>query len=547
MEIGLNDISNVLTLYDINFGICSYKYFINSFDERKSEAKFIIKVDLNNKKSLIVKFIHQGRNSHDIIEEQSRFSEHLRMCGVLTPKRYKNDDVYCITYPLNGLTLDVTVEDYIGEEIKVTDNDLAFKIGQLMGQNHCIAEKDNLHINACTIFNVVGYNEVSGYDEFLKFGNDGLINKAVFNDICYVYEKKLNLIKSVWDSLPKYATQGDYSTNNLAYVGDELGIVSDSGMECNSWMARPWQYEEELHPTNWVVSRSIDFLRKRDRTKPFFLFQSFVRPHSPFDAPPCYFDMYNQMELTPPPIGDWADDTHKTVGRIHNNNYMSPDLELVRQAQVGYYACITHLDHQIGRFMQALAEDNVLQNTFIIFVADHGELMGDHHLFRKSVPYEGSARIPLVVRPHSGFYVKRGTTRNNVAELRDIMPTLLDIAGAEISETVDGISLCDVLQAEETTQTREYLHGEHTYDHRSNHYIVTERDKYIWFSQSGREQYFDLVNDPQELEDKINSVDCSERINTLRKWLVAELEGRPEGYSDGENLIVGRKYTPVLF
>ena len=349
--------------------------------------------------------------------------------------------------------------------------------------------------------------------------------------------------------LPYYEHQ-TVADDYFYWLKDQKGLmadVSDSGMECNSWMARPWQYEEELHPTNWVVSRSIDFLRKRDRTKPFFLFQSFVRPHSPFDAPPCYFDMYNQMELTPPPIGDWADDTHKTIGRIHNNNYMSPDPELVRQAQVGYYACITHLDHQIGRFMQALAEDNVLHNTFIVFVADHGELMGDHHLFRKSVPYEGSARIPLVIRPHSGFDVKRGTTRNNVAELRDIMPTLLDIAGAEIPETVDGISLCDVLKAEETTLTREYLHGEHTYDKRSNHYIVTERDKYIWFSQSGREQYFDLVNDPQELEDKINESDCSERINMLRKWLIAELDGRPEGYSDGKNLIVGRQYTPVLF
>src|SRR5690625_5573222 len=67
----------------------------------------------------------------------------------------------------------------------------------------------------------------------------------------------------------------------------------DLGLDCNSSVtARPWHLDEKFHPTNWVVSESIDFLRRRDPTKPFFLKMSFVRPHPPFDPPQTYYDYY---------------------------------------------------------------------------------------------------------------------------------------------------------------------------------------------------------------------------------------------------------------
>ena len=332
------------------------------------------------------------------------------------------------------------------------------------------------------------------------------------------------------NSRPHYEHQ-TFADDYFYWLKNEMGIaadVTDTGLECNSWVARPWPYEEELHPTNWVASRSIDFLRRRDRSKPFFMLSSFVRPHPPLDAPGCYFDMYNNMEFAPPPIGSWADpETYKTMGRLHNSEHITPDPELLRQAKVGYYACITHLDHQIGRLIHALEEDNILQDTFIVFTSDHGEMLGDHRLFRKILPYEGSVRIPLIIKPHAGFEAGPGITLNNVAELRDLMPTFLDIAGADIPQTVDGVSLAGVIN--KNAHTREYLHGEHLGGERSNHYIVTETDKYIWFPQTGQEQYFDLENDPDELTDRINEPSRQSRIDKLRKHLVHELTGRPEG------------------
>ncbi|MTV61605.1 arylsulfatase, partial [Streptococcus pneumoniae] len=81
----------------------------------------------------------------------------------------------------------------------------------------------------------------------------------------------------------------------------------DDGMDCNSWEARPWDKDEKLHPTNWVVSESISFLQRRDPTVPFFLKMSFEKPHAPLNPPKYYFDMY--MESLPQfldlHIGNW--------------------------------------------------------------------------------------------------------------------------------------------------------------------------------------------------------------------------------------------------
>ena len=319
------------------------------------------------------------------------------------------------------------------------------------------------------------------------------------------------------------------------WLKTQLGIdrdVTDMGLECNSFTARPWMYEERLHPTNWVTDRSIDFLRRRDRSMPFFLMASYLRPHPPFDAPEYFFSMYRDMELTPPPIGDWAyADRLRRLGRFTDADTGSCDPELMRQARIGYYACISHLDNQIGRLLDALRDDGCHQDTVILFTSDHGELLGDHHTFRKTRPYQGSIHIPLLMARVPG--IKPGSVSDRLTELRDILPTLTELAGVDTPEGVDGVSLLQ-------DPDREYLHGEHSGGDLGNHYIVTKTDKYCWFTQSGREQYFRLDKDPKELHDAIEEPDCQERIAHLRSLLIQELTGREEGYTDGLRLIPGR-------
>ena len=119
------------------------------------------------------------------------------------------------------------------------------------------------------------------------------------------------------------------------------------------------------------------------------------------------------------------------------------------------------------------------------------------------------------------------------------------MAGAPVPDTVDGTSLLPLVEAP-GQQLRSWLHGEHSYGEFSNHWIVTETDKYIWHSQDGQEQYFNLSEDPHELQDLIHDQNAQQRIEELRQLLIQSLDGRPEGFTDGRKLIAGRPYPPSL-
>lgn len=351
-------------------------------------------------------------------------------------------------------------------------------------------------------------------------------------------------------NLPHWMHQ-TVSDDYVRFLKNELGEFADvngSGVENNSWITHPWIYEERLHPTNWVVDESIRFLETRDRTRPFFLMTSFVRPHPPFDAPASYFDMYRDMDLREPARGDWDDEAAtQRDGMVLDSVHGCRDAELRREAMAGYYACITHLDHQIGRLITALENDETYHDTVIIFTADHGEMLFDHSLFRKVLPYEGSARIPLIIHVGKNVASRVVRTSDSAVELMDIMPTMLELCGIDVPEDVDGVSLVGELTAGEAI-SRPYVHGEHSRDmEQSNQYIVTPHDKYIWFTQTGREQYFDLDADPREEHDLIADEAHADRIAQLRAALVSELKGRPEGYVADGKLVVGQKPATMLY
>ena len=138
---------------------------------------------------------------------------------------------------------------------------------------------------------------------------------------------------------------------------------------------------------------------------------------------------------------------------------------------------------------------------------------------------------------------------NTITELRDILPTLLDFAGIPVPEGVDGFSLMPEIvgKPKEEQNNREYLHGEHSFHSGlSSHFIVTETDKYIWYSEKNTEQYFDLRKDPREEHNAIADEAYQARIAYLRALLIQELDGREEGYSDGHRLITGRPFRAVL-
>ncbi|CAN5430300.1 arylsulfatase [soil metagenome] len=315
----------------------------------------------------------------------------------------------------------------------------------------------------------------------------------------------------------------------------------ETGLHCNTFVARPWDKEEYLHPTNWVTSRSIDFLRRRDPRKPYFLYMSYHRPHPPFDPPAWAFEQYMRLQMPDPPRGDWAKSLPWSTPSLHPDlSYGRLSEAAMQQARAGYYGHMTHIDHQINRFLETLYQ-NRKERTIVCFVSDHGELLGDHDHWRKTLPYEGSARVPLLLR---GPNVPAGAVCDDVVELRDVMPTLLDCAGLEVPASVEGHSILPRLRGDKNVPWREYLHGEHAYYGQSVHYIVDGKRKYIWLSGTGQEQLFDLANDPTELHDI--AAKATDDLNQMRGWLIKELTGREEGYVAGNKLVTGRPVKSVL-
>lgn len=188
-----------------------------------------------------------------------------------------------------------------------------------------------------------------------------------------------------------YQSQFVASDDYLRWLKEQKGYTADlidDGLDCNSWVARPWMYEEYLHLTNWVTTKSIEFLERRDPTAPFFLKMSYVRPHSPLNPPPYYFKMYEDLsaEFDEIAIGTWAKDLRQAAsdstialkGRLKKR-----ELDRMRAA---YYGLITQIDHQIGRFLMALTEHRLDYEPIVVFLSDHGDQLGDHHLFRKAYP-----------------------------------------------------------------------------------------------------------------------------------------------------------------
>ncbi len=316
------------------------------------------------------------------------------------------------------------------------------------------------------------------------------------------------------------------------------------GVASNAWVGRPHHLPEELLHTFWVVDRAIHFLEHRDDAQPFFLNLSFIDPHPPFTPPRHYYDRYIDRDLPVPPVGDWALDMPgepvPRKGVNPNAWYIDLDEHDRRCSQAAYYGMINFIDDQIGRLLQVMKTE--LADTVFLFTADHGEMLGDHHMFRKCWPYEGSARVPFLVSGPQRDPLCSGVVSEAAVGLQDLMPTILDIAGTPVPDSVTGRSLLPVMRGEAQT-VREYLHGEHAgqyaYD-LGQHYLTDGHRKYIWYSQTGREQLFDLDEDPAELHNLAPAGGAE--LGRWRARLVEVLRDRPEGFVRGGELVTGRPH-----
>lgn len=310
------------------------------------------------------------------------------------------------------------------------------------------------------------------------------------------------------------------------------------GSDGNGWLGRPWHLEERLHQTNWTIETTLQQIQKRDPTRPFFVWCGLRAPHSPYDPPQFFWDMYKDSELPDPPVGDWAVEHERPEPYpVRTAWHGKLDRRLSRLERTAYMGSCTHIDYQLGYMMERLQAMGLLADTMIIFTSDHGDMMGDHHLHRKTYAYEGSARVPFLVKYPRSLDMPTGVFEHIVGQ-QDIMPTLLDAAGVTIPEGVTGHS---TLNAVRGAKWREFIHGEHSscyHPSQAMQYVTDAREKYIWFPLTGKEQFFDLAKDPQELHDASADAEYAERVALWRGRLIEILSRRPDGLADGEKLII---------
>ena len=323
------------------------------------------------------------------------------------------------------------------------------------------------------------------------------------------------------------------------------------GMASNDYLARPWHLPEHCHPTNWTVQQMCKLIKRRDPLRPAFWYMSFQASHPPLIPPAAYMDMYRDAPIPDISMGAWAQDEEQLPWPLkkRRDKYWKQGSESLRTphglklARQAYYAMCTHVDHQIRLVIGLLREENLLNNTIIMFTADHGEMLGNHGLFAKDLLLEDSAKIPMILVPTADYTcLGHHQTDNRLVELQDVMPTLLDMADIKIPETVEGTSML-------SDQTRQYLYGEHYDDERSNRMIRDNRFKLIYYPVGNHMQLFNLESDPDELHDLSNTQECSETKRLLVSELIKNMYGKDLQWVHNDKLIgvAEEEYKPLPF
>lgn len=328
--------------------------------------------------------------------------------------------------------------------------------------------------------------------------------------------------------------------NGFRHVCDPHGIRGEM-----YYVPQPSQYPAHLHPTQWLGDRSVAFVRENAGSqRPWFLFASFIHPHPPFAPPNPWHKLYRAPLMPLPNVPADAEALQTFVNRFQNRyKYRDQgiDQNLLRCQKAYYYATISFIDYQVGRLLEALQETGQLDNTLILFTADHGELLGDYHCFGKRSMHDACARIPMLARLPGRFAA--GQVCTAPASLVDIAATVCGAAGARVeSHPLDGCDLADLATG---AAAREMVFAQHAFVpfkpqghllHQdpasraalSTYMAVSRRWKYVYSAPDHREFLFDRTGDPLETRSRAGLPLCREPLNALRKALMDHLRAGGE-------------------
>ena len=304
----------------------------------------------------------------------------------------------------------------------------------------------------------------------------------------------------------------------------------------------------EHHKSTWVTNRSLAFLRDHARyngRRPFFLMASWTAPHPPFAPCEPYDTLYDPDQMGLPvhterpirtlPAPAWA---HR--GRL-DGAHRDPDR--LRRLRALYYGMVTHVDQGIGEILDELDVLGLAEDTVVIFASDHGDMLGDHGLSQKNVPYEHSVRIPLLLRWPGR--TQAGRVSSHLVGLTDVLPTLIHGIGLEYPVSygpLPGESLVGSPGGGLATERHAYVMD---FGHGSGRWVAmrTSTLKYVYWFSGGHQELYDLVSDPWETRNLVN--DEPELAAEFRWRVMAweRLHGFPDSF-DGDDLCSYKEPAP---
>ena len=317
-------------------------------------------------------------------------------------------------------------------------------------------------------------------------------------------------------TLAKVMSRAGYETWHCGKGGNEYcaGIEAfDTNLIMDDHKPDQRRGSSERH-----ADATIKFLQERKTDKPFYIYLAPPVPHDPRVAAPEFHRMYDSATI-PIPISFLPLHPFDNGAMTVRDEKLAPwprTPEDTKQQIADYYACITGLDHHLGRIFNALKKSGQWDNTIIIFTGDNGLSLGDHGLFGKQNVYEfGGMHVPCVF---AGPGIPKGSS-DAFVYLMDLFPTFAELGGATMPEGIEGKSLLPIINGK-ATKVRDLCYTAYQNSQRS---VRDERWKLIRYPQVNQTQLFDLKKDPHELDNLANKPEHAAKIAEMTTWLETEM------------------------
>jgi prepilin-type N-terminal cleavage/methylation domain-containing protein len=267
---------------------------------------------------------------------------------------------------------------------------------------------------------------------------------------------------------------------------------------------------------SYVGTKAVQFVEAYEDARPLCLYVGFGGPHDPWDAPGEYATMYRPEETPAPiPVPPLEADAPEWVRRNMLVRRRSASPAVVAQIRANYYGKISLIDHQIGRVLDAFKRKGLLAELLIVFLSDHGEMLGDHGRMAKGTFHEAAVRIPLLVRWPGR--VAANSVTDALAENIDVFPTLLEAAGAPPAQSM-GRSLWPVLR-QPNAELKDSQLGE--FDDGAEKHVMLRTRRYKFAANGLSQGYmlYDLEQDPQEQINMAGRADAADLASEMRHQL----------------------------